>query len=147
MGYVIPLLLGLSLLFSAGCRRPAAGGSEPDPGRFGDPAKADVADADVVIEFSSWQYSCITRPPVAEGVFAHFMARPELERVLARLAARRNLAVVVCMFDYGPGEEARQQADWSSILSRSGFRRVLFVRQAYEQPLEDAEILRDQRLD
>ena len=71
----------------------------------------------------------------------------EAQKVLAKTAIGKNLAVVICGFAYKTDEEAKQQSTWSSVLGGLGYRRVTFVRLGNGDRVNGCPILNEIKLD
>src|ERR1041385_6240956 len=88
-------------------------------GRFHEEAQADV-----ILRFAGWNSIRITKPDTTEAGFMPVYNFEEAQKVLAKTAIGKNLAVVICGFAYKTDEEAKQQSTWSSVLGGLGYRRV-----------------------
>jgi hypothetical protein len=105
-----------------------------------------AAQADLVVEFPSWEAINIIKPNTSEGAFMPFYNRAGVQRRLAQFQTRRNLAVVVCSVPYSPAEQAQQWAAWNSILRGLGYHRVVYLLGPAAPDLNRVPILKDELL-
>ena len=105
------------------------------------------AKADVIVQFPGWESISITKPDTGENGFLPFYRRDDAERRLAQLMTRRNLAVVVCNFTYTADQQAEQQKAWTSIFSKLGYHRVVFLHAGRTRGVNGLIVVKDVRLD
>jgi hypothetical protein len=126
-------------LFIAGCSTPEATASRPR--RFHEASRADV-----VLQFSSWNYTFLIQPRYDENGFLRPVRPESIGRLLDRFNVRRDLAVVVIGWTYGPQEINRLVAEWKSVLGGCGFRRAVFLRSHIYNKLNGSLIIDDSTL-
>ena len=99
--------------------------------------------ANVVLQFSSWDYTFLVKPPYSENGFLQPVRRENIRRVFERLNVRRDLAVVVVGWTYTSQELNRLVAEWKSILDGCGFQRVVVLRPNTGNQLNGSLIIDD----
>jgi hypothetical protein len=99
-----------------------------------------------VLQFSSWDYTFLVQPRYQEDGFLLQVRRDKLDQILEGLSVRRDLAVVVIGWSYGPPETTRLVSQWKTILGGCGFRRVVFLRSNVYNQLNGSQIIDDSTL-
>jgi hypothetical protein len=111
-------LLPLLCLVISGCA------THKSPPRF-----HEAAQANAVLQFSSWDYTFLLQPRYDDNGFLRQVPRDHVAEIFDQInLQQRDLAVVIIGWNRD-GQELRQlAADWNSILRDCGFRRVVLVR-------------------
>ncbi|MFO1488875.1 MAG: hypothetical protein U1F65_10395 [Verrucomicrobiota bacterium] len=90
--------------------------------------------ANVVLQFSSWDYTFLVRPRYDDNGFLLQVPREQIGQVLNQMGVRdRQLAVVVVGWNYAPDKLRELVADWKTILGGCGFQRVVLLKSAGKQ--------------
>ena len=111
------LVYALAVVCIAGC---AASGRKPV--RFHEGSRANV-----VLQFSSWDYTFMVQPRYDEDGFLRPVRRDSLNQVCDDFKVPRDMAVVVIGWSYSPEDLGHLVAQWKTILGGCGFRRVVFL--------------------
>jgi hypothetical protein len=131
-------LCSFSALLWSGCATQS--GAAYDPPRF-----HDAHAANVVLRFSSWDYTFLVRPEFREDGYYHQLTRNDIVPTLRRLEVPRDMAVVTVGWGWSPDQLNRVVADWKTLLTQSGFRRVVIVRSTSDNKLDGAILVDDSR--
>lgn len=102
--------------------------------------------ANVVLQFSSWDYTFMVQPRYDENGFLRQVRRENLSEVCNQLNVQRDMAVVVIGWTYGKQEMNRVVAEWKSVLGGCGFRRAVFLRSNAYNKLNGSLIIDDSTL-
>lgn len=102
--------------------------------------------ANVVLRFSSWDYTFMTKPFYAEDGFMQQVKRDNLGQVLNHFQVERGMAVVVVGWQYNAGQLDQLVADWKQILGGCGFQRVVILRASKTSELNGSVIVEDANL-
>jgi hypothetical protein len=129
-------LFAATVLFCAGC---ATSPSTATPARHFHEASR----VNVVLQFSSWEYTFMVQPRYDENGFLRSVRREELGRILDEFHAPREMAVVVIGWTYGPKEINGLVDEWKTVLGGCGFRRAVFVRPNVHDKLNGSLIIDD----
>ncbi|HLP77487.1 MAG TPA: hypothetical protein VK327_11285 [Candidatus Paceibacterota bacterium] len=101
-------------------------------------------DANVVLRFSSWDYTFMSKPFYAEDGFMQQVRRESLNQVLNKFQVERGMAVVVVGWQYNDEVLGRLVSDWKNILGGDcGFQRVVILRASKNQQLNGSVIVED----
>jgi hypothetical protein len=117
----------------------------PEPSVDYRPRFQESSQTDVVLRFSSWDYTFMSKPVYAENGFMQQVRRDTLDDVLSRLGVERDLAVVVVGWQYQAEPLAQIVAEWKQIFGQCGFRRVVILRPAATSELNGSVIVEDAR--
>lgn len=132
------VLLSVLSLFLAGCATTQESAQQV-------PRFSEGRHANVVLRFSSWDYTFMSKPFHAEGGFMQ-QVRPEtFGSVLNRYQVDRNMAVVVVGWQYNGAQLDEVVSGWKQALSGCGFQRVVFLRATKTSELNGAIIVEDTR--
>jgi hypothetical protein len=126
-------------LFLGGCSTPEEAANRPR--RFHEASKVNV-----VLQFSSWDYTFLVQPRYHENGFLRQVRRESIGQVFDQFQVRRDLAVVVVGWNYDAEQMNRLMGEWKSILGRCGFRRVVFLRSTVDNELNGSLIVDDSTL-
>jgi len=96
-----------------------------------------------VLQFSSWDYTFLTRPQYLEGGYLQQVHRESLNDVFNRLQVRRGTAVVVVGWTYNGDDLKKLVTDWKGILDGCGFQRVVVLRAQMGNQLNGSVIVDD----
>ena len=133
----VPLL---SLLLICGC-------ATDGPGKQANRRFREASSADVVLQFSSWNYTFMIKPRYDDHGFLNQVPRDKVGQILDQLGTRkRELAVIVVGWNRGPEELARLAEQWKLILSGCGFHRLVVLRSNGSKELNGAFIVDDSNL-
>lgn len=102
--------------------------------------------ADVVLRFSSWEYTFMSKPFYAEDGYMQQIRPETIGDVLNKLNAERDMAVVVVGWQYNAGELDQLVSSWKDILAGCGFQRVVILRAAKTSELNGSVIVEDAHL-
>ncbi|MBC8095204.1 MAG: hypothetical protein H7Y43_05285 [Akkermansiaceae bacterium] len=102
--------------------------------------------ANVILRFSSWDYTFMTKPFYAEDGFMQQVKRETLGQVLNKYQVERGMAVVVVGWQYNDTTLDQLVSDWKNILGGCGFRRVVILRATRNSQLNGAVIVEDANL-
>jgi len=103
----------------------------------------DDAMVNVVLQFSSWDYTFLVRPRYEEKGFLQQVRRDNLNQVLDHLNVRRGTVAVVIGWTYNGPVLDKTVADWKTILGQCGFQRVVFLRAQDGNRLNGSEVIDD----
>lgn len=133
------LLLSCLSLLLAGCATTSQTADTP-------PKFRDGRQADVILRFSSWDYTFMTKPFYAEDGFMQQVQPESLSQVLNRFEVDRNMAVVVVGWQYNGADLNDIVGRWKTVLSGScGFERVVVLRASRSSELNGSIIVDDSR--
>jgi hypothetical protein len=107
------------------------------------PQFQDDASVNAVLQFSSWEYTFLTRPQYAEGGYLQQVRRDNIGKVFDQLKVRRGTAVVVVGWTYTGDVLNRVVSDWKTILGSCGFQRVVVLRAQWGNNLNGSVIIDD----
>jgi len=83
----------------------------------------------VVLQFSSWEYTFMLRPRYDDNGFLLQVPREKIGTVLNQMGVqKRDLAVVVVGWTYAPDQLQKLVTDWKMILGSCGFQRVVILK-------------------
>ena len=136
----IKSLVGAALLtlFISGCASAPAGHQAAR--RIFHEAKA----ANVVLQFSSWEYTFLLRPRYDDHGFLLQVPREKIGQVFSQVHVQnRNLAVVVVGWNYGPEQVRQLVAEWKTILGGCGFQRVVVLKSNPTKELNGSLVIDD----
>jgi type IV pilus biogenesis protein CpaD/CtpE len=102
--------------------------------------------ANVILRFSSWDYTFMTKPFYAEGGYMQQVKRETLGQVLNQYEVERGMAVVVVGWQYNADTLDQLVSDWKSILGGCGFQRVVILRASRNSQLNGSVIIEDASL-
>ena len=104
---------------------------------------ADDSSVNAVLQFSSWDYTFLTRPQYVEGGYLQMVHRDNVSKVLDQMKVRRGTVAVVVGWTYN-GEALQQVvSDWKTILNGCGFQRVVILRAQLGNSLNGSGIIDD----
>jgi hypothetical protein len=136
----LAVLLPLFCLLVAGCT--STQNANQASRRF-----REASSANVVLQFSSWEYTFLLRPRYNDHGFLLHVPRDHVAEVLDRLQLRkRELAVVVVGWNNSPEQLNRLVADWKTILGGCGFQRIVVVKSNGTKDLNGSLIVDDSNL-
>lgn len=110
------------------------------------PHFADEDSVNAVLQFSSWEYTFLTRPQYTEGGYLQQIHRESLNGVLNQLNVRRGTAVVVVGWTYNGEQLNHLVTDWKNILGGCGFQRVVVLRAQMGKKLNGSVVVDDSTL-
>ncbi len=116
---------------------------------YADPSAAHFTDEDsvnAVLQFSSWEYTFLTRPQYAEDGYLQQVHREDLNGIFNRLNVRRGTAVVVVGWTYNGDQLTKLVSDWKNILGGCGFQRVVVLRAQMGKKLNGSVVVDDSTL-
>ena len=131
-------LFSVLSLFLAGCATTQNSAQE-------EPKFRDARDANVVLRFSSWDYTFMTKPFYAEDGYMQQVRRDTFGNVLNRFDVDRNMAVVVVGWQYNGDQLDEILSGWKQTLGGCGFQRVVFLRATKSSELNGSIIVEDAR--
>ena len=103
--------------------------------------------ANVVLQFSSWEYTFLLQPRYDDNGFLLQVPRGKVGEVLKQMnVQQRDLAVVVVGWNYDPDQLHKLVADWKTILGGCGFHRVVVLKSAGGKELNGALVIDDENL-
>jgi len=103
--------------------------------------------ANVVLQFSSWEYTFLLRPRYDDNGFLLQLPREQIGEVLNRMQVqKRDLAVVVVGWNYGPDQLGKIVTDWKTILGGCGFQRVVVIKSRGGKELNGSLVIDDSNL-
>lgn len=114
-------------------------GTEKDAG----PRFAEEGSVNAVLQFSSWDYTFLTRPQYTEGGYLQQIHRETINDVLNRMKVRRGTVAVVVGWTYNGDDLKKLVADWKGILGGCGFQRVVILRAQMSTALNGSVIVDD----
>src|SRR4051812_43260029 len=92
--------------------------------------------ANVVLQFSSWEYTFLLRPRYDDNGFLQQLPREKVGQVFNQMnIQKRELAVVVVGWIYTPDQLRNLIADWKMILGSCGFQRVVVLKSSGRKEL------------
>ena len=103
----------------------------------------DDAMVNVVLQFSSWDYTFLLRPRYEENGFLQQVRPDNIKQVFDQLNVRRGTAAVVLGWTYNGPVLDKAVADWKTILGQCGFQRVVFLRAQDGNRLNGSEVIDD----
>jgi hypothetical protein len=103
----------------------------------------EASHVNVVLQFSSWDYTFMLQPRYDEKGFLKQVRRESIGKVFDGFNVPRDMAVVVIGWTYGTEDLNRLVAEWKSILGGCGFRRVVFLRSNAYNKLNGSLIIDD----
>lgn len=107
------------------------------------PRFQDAEQANVVLQFSTWESIFMTHPDTREQGFLPILKKSDISPVLDRLSVPRGTAVVVIGWTYDAEKLDHIVSDWKTLLSGCGFRRVVLVRANAARKLNGSLIIDD----
>jgi len=148
---VLKLILGCGFVLSlAGCVAPQWQTVQITPAvpetADGSPRFQDEGSVNAVLQFSSWDYTFLTRPQYLENGYLERVRPDNIGKVLDRMRVSRGTAAVVVGWTYNGNALDRLVADWKSILGRCGFRRVVILRAQEGDGLNGSVVIDDSTL-
>jgi hypothetical protein len=132
-------LLAVAALILCGCAATQTGVARPK--RF-----HEASHTDVVLQFSSWEYTFLVRPRWEDNGFLRQVHRESINQVFEQLNVHRDLAVVVIGWNFANQDMERLVAEWKTVLGGCGFRRVVFLRTNAYNELNGSSIIDDSTL-
>jgi hypothetical protein len=136
----------MAVLFSISCLL-VAGCTSTQSANHASRRFREDSSANVVLQFSSWEYTFLLRPRYHENGFLLQVPRENIAQVLDGLdAGKRDLAVVVVGWNHGPEELRRLVSDWKTILGGCGFQRVVIIKSTGTKELNGSLIIDDSNL-
>jgi len=127
-------LLSIVCLILSSCQS-----SQPD----NRPRFHEEASADVVLQFSRWDYIFMIRHDYREDGFQYQLNRETLGQAFDRMQVQRGMAVVMIGWLYDENQMAGLVAEWNLILKSHGFRRVVCVHPTGDKMIDGAVIIDD----
>jgi hypothetical protein len=107
------------------------------------PQFTDEGSVNAVLQFSSWDYTFLTRPQYTESGYLQQVHRETLNDVLSRYNVRRGTAAVVVGWTYNGDDLKKLVKDWKGILGECGFQRVVVLRAQLGNKLNGSVIVDD----
>ena len=102
--------------------------------------------ANVVLQFSSWEYTFLLRPRYDDHGFLLQLPREKVGQVFNEMnLQKRDLAVVVVGWNYGPDQLHQLVTEWKTILSGCGFHRVVVLKSG-RKDLDGSLVIEDSNL-
>jgi hypothetical protein len=136
----VTVVLSIFCLLAAGCTSTQE--SKQASRRF-----REASSANVVLQFSSWEYTFLLRPRYDDNGFLLQVPRENVGQVLDKINVRqRELAVVVVGWNNSPEQLNRLVADWKTILGGCGFQRVVILKSSGRKDLNGSLIVDDSNL-
>ncbi len=100
--------------------------------------------ANVVLQFSSWDYTFLVQPRYDDNGFLLLVPREKVGQVLSQMhVAQRDLAVVVLGWNHGPEQQAKLVTDWKTILGGCGFKRVVVLKSSGSKQIDGSLVIDD----
>lgn len=115
----VPVML-VALLFTSCALHPASPYSAL-------PRFNEAEQADVIIRYYSDETSYLLKPAMTEGAFMTILKKDAV-LALAKQQPGRQLAVVLLIHYTDEGKAEAVKKDWTSLLTQTGYRRVVFLR-------------------
>jgi hypothetical protein len=107
----------------------------------------DARSANVVLQFSSWEYTFMLQPRYDDNGFLLQVPRAKVGQVLSQLNVhKRDLAVVVIGWNYDSEQLHKLVTDWKLILFDCGFQRVVLIKSRRDKELNGAWVIDDSLL-
>jgi hypothetical protein len=103
----------------------------------------DDKSANAVLQFSSWEYTFLTRPRYADGGYLKVVSRDKVAQALNEVNVQRGTAVVTVGWTYKGEVLDKVVSDWKTILGNYGFQRVVILRAQWGDVLNGATIIDD----
>lgn len=130
-------VLGLSfMLFISSC---ATGSKMAD----NSPKFHEDKSVNAVLQFSSWDYTFLTRPRFADGGYLKLVNRGNVVQVLDEMKVQRGTAVVTVGWTYNGEVLDKVVSDWKTVLGKYGFQRVVILRAQWGDVLNGSIIIDD----
>jgi hypothetical protein len=104
---------------------------------------ADDSSVNAVLQFSSWDYTFLTRPQYLEGGFLQMIRRDNVGKVLDQMKVPRGTVAVVVGWTYNGEALDQVVSDWKTILNGCGFQRVVILRAQLGNSLNGSVIIDD----
>ena len=132
------VLVAAIILVGCAVHRPVDTASTDTRARFGEGAQADV-----IVDFNSWNYTYLTKPEVTDQGYRRKLSTNEIALILSERHTPRKLAVV--KLGWFLNFEALQDAMdcWTAVLHEMNFERIVFVRPGGDREFSGAVIVRD----
>ena len=103
----------------------------------------DDASVNAVLQFSSWDYTFLTRPQYVEGGYLQMVRRDSVSKVLDQMKVQRGTVAVVVGWTYNGEVLSQVVSDWKTILNGCGFQRVVILRAQLGKNLNGSVIIDD----
>lgn len=104
-------------------------------------------EANVVLQFSSWEYTFLLQPRYDDNGFLLQVPRDKVGQVFQRLnVQKRELAVVVIGWSYTPTQLKQLVVDWKTILGGCGFQRLVVIKSNGSKQINGSWIIDDSNL-
>jgi hypothetical protein len=103
----------------------------------------DDKSVNAVLQFSSWDYTFLTRPRYAEGGYLNVVRRENIPQALDETKVQRGTAVVTVGWTYNGEVLDKVVSDWKTILGSCGFQRVVILRAQWGDKLNGSIIIDD----
>jgi hypothetical protein len=116
--FLAPLLLVALLLTS--CSTPRALNSAG-------PRFSEEEQADVIIRYYTDDTSYVLKPATTDGPFLTILKKDAVLN-LAKQQPDRQMAVVVLIHYLNESQDKAVKQDWTSLLTKTGYRRIVFLR-------------------
>ena len=137
-------VLSLSFVtFVSSCATTSTTTSQVDDGK---PHFHEDASVNAVLQFSSWEYTFLTRPRYADGGYLKLVNRDNVVQVLDEMKVQRGTAVVTVGWTYRGEVLDKVVSDWKTILGSYGFQRVVILRAQWGDVLNGSIIIDDSTL-
>ena len=132
-------VLGLSfVMFISGCTTTST--SQVDNAT---PHFHDNGSVNAVLQFSSWDYTFLTRPRYADGGYLKVVSRDQVAQALNEMSVQRGTAVVTVGWTYTGDTLNKVVSDWNTILGDYGFQRVVILRAQWGDVLNGSIVIDD----
>ncbi len=103
--------------------------------------------ANVVLQFSSWEYTFLLRPRYEDNGFLLQVPQEKVGQIMNQLGVvKRDLAVVVLGWNHTPEQLEKLVAGWKTILGGCGFQRVVMLKSSGGKQLDGSLVLDDSTL-
>ncbi|MFO1477072.1 MAG: hypothetical protein U1F98_10525 [Verrucomicrobiota bacterium] len=106
----------------------------------------DASSVNVVLQFSSWDYTFMVQPRYEDNGFLQPVRRDNLQDALGHFQVPHDTAVVVIGWNYDSNQLSGVVAEWKLLLGSCGFRRVVFLRSNAYNKLNGSRIIEDDLL-
>ena len=103
----------------------------------------DNSSVNAVLQFSSWDYTFLTRPRYADGGYLKLVNRGNVVQVLDEMKVQRGTAVVTVGWTYRGEVLDKVVSDWKTILGSCGFKRVVILRPQWGDEINGSIIIED----
>lgn len=130
--------LPLLSLFFAGCSTPNYYTGAETGARF-----HDASSANVVLRFTSWDYTFLVQPEFREDGYYRQLRHDDIAPTIKELNVPHDLAVVTVGWGWTPEQLRTITAEWESMLANCGFRRVVVIRATMNSQIDGALIVDD----